>query len=43
MGYLAYDKQRDRIVLFGGRKGWPDGDLNDTWEWDGTSWRQVGG
>ncbi len=41
MGYLAYDKKRDRVVLFGGRKGWPN-DLNDTWEWDGTSWRRVG-
>ncbi len=41
MGYLAYDKRRDRIVLFGGRKGWPH-DLNDTWEFDGTAWRRVG-
>ena len=23
MGYLAYDARRDRVVLFGGRKGWP--------------------
>ena len=42
MGYMAYDRKRDRIVLFGGRKGWPDGDLNDTWEWNGTEWRRVG-
>ena len=41
MGYLAYDRNRDRVVLFGGRKGWPDGDLNDTWEWDGVSWKKV--
>jgi hypothetical protein len=40
MGYIAYDRKRDRIVLFGGRRGWPD-DLNDTWEWDGARWRQV--
>jgi hypothetical protein len=40
MGYLAYDKARDRVVLFGGRKGWPD-DLADTWEWDGSRWRRV--
>ena len=38
---LAYDQKRDRLVLFGGRNGWPDGDLNDTWEWDGATWRQV--
>ena len=40
MGYLAYDAKRDRIVLFGGRNGWPDGDLGDTWEFDGTRWQQ---
>ena len=40
MGFLAYDKARDRVVLFGGRKGWPD-DLADTWEWDGSTWRRV--
>lgn len=43
MGYIAYDKKRDRVVLFGGRRGSPDnGDLNDTWEWDGAAWRRVG-
>jgi hypothetical protein len=41
MGYIAYDSKRDRVVLFGGRKGWPN-DLNDTWEWDGTAWQQLG-
>jgi hypothetical protein len=29
MGHIAYDKKRDRTVLFGGRKGWPV-DLADT-------------
>lgn len=38
---IAYDSKRDRVVLFGGRKGWPDGDLNDTWEWDGATWRRI--
>ena len=42
MGHLAYDQKRDRLVLFGGREGWPDGDLNDTWEWDGATWRRIG-
>lgn len=42
MGYLAYDPHRDRVVLFGGRRaGWPNGDANDTWEWDGTRWSLV--
>jgi hypothetical protein len=42
MGYLAYDRHRDRIVLFGGRRaGWPNGDANDTWEWDGAAWRRA--
>ena len=44
MGALAYDRRRDRVVLFGGRgPGWPDGDLNDTWEWDGSRWAMVPG
>ena len=43
MGYLAYDKKRDRVVMFGGRRGAPDnGDLGDTWEWDGAAWRKFG-
>jgi hypothetical protein len=37
---LAYDANRDRVVLFGGvsedRKT-----LGDTWEWDGAAWREV--
>ncbi len=42
MAALAYDGHRDRVVLFGGRKqGYPDGDLGDTWEWDGSSWRRI--
>lgn len=39
---LAYDQKRDRVVMFGGRNRWPDGDLNDTWEWDGATWRRIG-
>lgn len=36
---MAYDSQRNRVVLFGGH-----GCMNicgDTWEWDGTTWTQV--
>lgn len=40
MGYMAYDKNRDKIVLFGGRMGWPN-DANDTWEWDGKEWKEI--
>lgn len=40
MGYMAYDPRRDRIVLFGGRLGWPN-DSADTWEFDGERWQQV--
>jgi hypothetical protein len=37
---MAFDSVRQRIVLFG---GWGfSGELNDTWEWDGTEWIQVG-
>ena len=41
---LAYDSDRQRVVLFGGTGGieyWPGmGELNDTWEWDGAAWTQ---
>ncbi|MGZ8540872.1 MAG: Kelch repeat-containing protein [Chitinophagaceae bacterium] len=40
MGYMAYDKIRDRTVLFGGRLGWPN-DVDDTWEWDGITWKEI--
>ena len=42
---LAYDSDRKRTVLFGGLAELTDGShqfVNDTWEWDGTSWTQVG-
>lgn len=41
----AYDPIRDRIVLFGGSQLSPDlkttATLRDTWEFDGTTWRQI--
>ncbi len=41
----AYDSARDRIVLFGGNVFLADGktlsSVYDTWEFDGTSWKQV--
>ncbi|RFS17266.1 PD40 domain-containing protein [Emticicia sp. C21] len=40
MGYMVYDKKRDKVVLFGGRISWPI-DENDTWEWDGETWKKV--
>ncbi len=36
---LAYDTVRDVVVLFGGIN-FPT-NLNDTWEWDGTTWNQA--
>ena len=36
---LAYDSDRERIVLFGGASG--SSKLRDTWEWDGDDWTQV--
>jgi len=36
---LAYDADRERVVLFGGlNESWV---LDDTWEWDGTKWTDV--
>ena len=43
-GSMTYDSGRQRMVLFGGRAGAGSGPaygLNDTWEYDGMSWRQV--
>ena len=38
---MAYDSNRGRVVLFGGRGPDPDGFdtlFGDTWEWDGAQW-----
>ncbi|MEZ5965663.1 MAG: hypothetical protein R3F56_17645 [Planctomycetota bacterium] len=39
---LAYDAARQRTVLFGGNVD-PEAfaGTTDTWEWDGTTWRQI--
>lgn len=37
---MAYDPAIQKVVLFGGSNG--SGFLNDTWEWDGTTWTAVG-
>ncbi len=34
---MAYDAERDRMVLFGGANAGGN-PLGDTWEWDGTRW-----
>jgi len=49
MAGAAYDSTRDRIVLFGGTlQTYTNGDrtlnetpLHDTWEFDGTNWKQI--
>ncbi len=41
---MAYDRVRNRLVLFGGYTVLANGSrerLADTWEWDGGSWRQI--
>jgi cysteine-rich repeat protein len=36
---LVYDGARRKVVMYG---GWTaDGNLADTWEWDGISWTQI--
>jgi hypothetical protein len=43
----AYDPMRDRIVMFGGTQTSADlktlTPIHDTWEFDGTTWKQIGG
>jgi hypothetical protein len=36
---LTYDSARNVVVLFGGTG--EDGDVFDTWEWDGEAWTQI--
>lgn len=38
---MAYDSLRARIVLFGGMNATSTQFLDDTWEWDGSTWSQV--
>jgi hypothetical protein len=42
---MAYDTARGRVVLFGGQgmlvPSMQSVTYGDTWEWDGTNWRQV--
>jgi hypothetical protein len=39
---LAYDETRQRVVLFGGRSLLTGSELlADTWEWDGSDWREI--
>jgi hypothetical protein len=42
---MAYDRARQRIVLFGGTILLDGGKqrqrINETWEWDGKRWSQV--
>ena len=42
---MAFDSVRNKVVLFGGQgtPSNPDGDNNDTWEWDGIAWQDVSG
>lgn len=36
---MAYDAERNVVVVFGGFQGGPDY-LGDTWEWDGEQWEE---
>ncbi len=36
---MAYDSNRQRVVLFGGNHG--STLLDDTWEWDGVAWTNI--
>lgn len=38
---MSYDSRRSRVVLFGG--GTSEGQLDDTWEWDGSAWQRMTG
>ena len=40
MHAMAYDATRGQVVLFGGYNAIGNGDVSDTWVWDGTNWTQ---
>ena len=40
-GGMVYDSHRNVMVLFGGEGGYSGPVYSDTWEYDGTDWRQV--
>ncbi len=40
---MVHDASRERVVLFGGTGSYPPTQLDDTWEWDGTTWTQMTG
>ena len=40
---IAYDRSRDRVVLFGGKDVDSNQATNDTWLWDGTNWSPAPG
>ena len=37
---MSYDPARERIVLFAGAATFNSTRFNDTWEWDGATWRE---
>jgi hypothetical protein len=39
---LAYDAAHSKVLMFGGGYGSMRTSLDDTWEWNGTDWCQVG-
>ena len=38
---MGFDSENGVVVLFGGSAYFPDRLLEDTWEWDGVSWRRL--
>lgn len=38
---MAFDEKRGVVVMFGGEEHTGNYALSDTWEWDGTDWKQI--
>jgi len=38
---MAYDKDRNCVVLFAGREAGSSLSLDDTWEYAGATWRET--
>ncbi|MEM7675806.1 MAG: kelch repeat-containing protein [Myxococcota bacterium] len=40
-GYMTFDSDRNRVVLYGGAPQVAGRTFSDTWEWDGGDWEEV--
>jgi hypothetical protein len=40
-GGIAYDPRSSTVLVFGGTDGMATSNVNETWSWDGTTWKRL--